>query len=168
VLDEVEPAYLVDMEDYRSEFLVGLAKAKKIALETIQQAQAKQKEFYDRQAGNPQYRLGERVMVYMPGDVTGKSWKLARPYHGPFRILSLMPTNAEVQLIEKPGDPSLFVALGRLRRCYPEMTDTSWTGRKKRNKTRKRVALPQIERAKTLSVRREGPITRSMARAQKD
>ena len=25
-------------------------------------------------------------MVYMPGDVTGKDWKLARPYHGPFRI----------------------------------------------------------------------------------
>ena len=47
VLDEVEPAYLVDMEDYRTEFLVSLAKAKKIALENIRQAQAKQKEFYD-------------------------------------------------------------------------------------------------------------------------
>ena len=139
VLDEVEPAYLVDMKDYRTEFLVGLAKAKKLALENIRQAQAKQKEFYDRQVGNPQYRLGERVMVYMPGDVTGKNWKLARPYHGPFRILSLTPTNAEVQLIEKPGDPSSFVALSRLRRCYPEMTDASWTGRKKRskNKTKK-------------------------------
>ena len=46
---EVEPAYLVDMKDYRTEFLVSLAKAKKIALENIRQAQAKQKEkeFYD-------------------------------------------------------------------------------------------------------------------------
>ena len=113
VLDEVEPAYFVDMEDYRMELLVGLAKAKKVALENIRQAQAKQQEFYDRQAGNLQYQLGERVMVNMPGDVTGKNWKLARPYHGPFRILSLTPTNAEVQ---KPGDPSLFVALGRLSR----------------------------------------------------
>ena len=50
-----------------------------------------------------------------------KSWKLARPYHGPFRILSVTPMNAEVQLIEKPGDPSLFVAIDRLRRCYPEI-----------------------------------------------
>ena len=170
VLDEVEPAYLVDMEDYRTEFLVGLAKTKKLALENIRQAQAKQKEFYDRQAGNPQYRLGERVMVYMPGDVTGKNWKLARPYHGPFRILSLTPTNAEVQLIEKPGDPSLFVALSRLRRCYPEMTDASWTGRKKRSKSKKkkRTALPQGSRAKAVPVRSEGPITRSMTRAQTD
>ena len=59
MLDEVEPAYLMDMEDYCMEFLASLAKVKKIALENIQQAQAKQKEFYDRQAGNPQYRLGE-------------------------------------------------------------------------------------------------------------
>ena len=35
VVDEVEPAYLVDMEDYRTEFLIGLAKAKKLALENI-------------------------------------------------------------------------------------------------------------------------------------
>ena len=105
-------------------------------------------------------------MVYMPGDVAGKSWK---PYHGPFRILT--PTNAEVQLSEKPGDPSLFMALDRLGICYPEMIDARWTGCKKRNKTRKRVLPPpptQVEKAKTVPVRREGPVTRSMTRAQKD
>ena len=91
-LDAVEAAYLVDMEDYCTELLVSLAKAKKIALENIRQAQAKQKEFHDWYAGNLQYRVGERMMVYMPGDVSGKSWKLARPYHEPFRILSLTPS----------------------------------------------------------------------------
>ena len=107
-------------------------------------------------------------MVYMPGDVSGKSWKLARPYHGPFRILSVTPTNAEVQLIEKPEEPSLFVALSRLRRCYPEMTDASWTGRKKRNKTNRRVFLSSTrDDTKNSSVRREGPVTRSMTRAQR-
>ena len=65
LLDEVEPAYFVNMEDYHMEFLVGLAKAKKVVLENVRQAQAKQKEFYDRQAGNLQYRLGERLMVYI-------------------------------------------------------------------------------------------------------
>ena len=158
----------MDMEDYRTELLVSLAKAKKIVLENIRHAQAKQKEFYDRHAGNPQYRVGERVMVYMPGDVSGKSWKLARPYHGPFRILSLTPTNAEVQLIEKAGDPSLFVALSRLRRCYPEMTDASWTDGKKRNKTNRQVfSSLSKEDTKASSVRREGPVTKSMIRAQK-
>ena len=85
-------------------------------------------------------------MVYMPGDVTGKSWKLARPYHGPFRILILTPTNAEVQLIEKPGNPSLFVALGRLRRRYPEMTDASWTGHKKRTRLGSELFPPRWRR----------------------
>ena len=66
----------------------------------------------------------------MPGDFTGKDWKLVRPYHGPFRITNVMPSNAEVQLIEKLQDPSLFVLLSRLRRCYPEMKDDSWTARK--------------------------------------
>ena len=55
------------------------------------------------------------MMVYVLGDVLGKNWKLARPYHGPYRILSITPTNAEVQLIKNPEESSLFVAISRLR-----------------------------------------------------
>ena len=99
------------MEDYRSEFLISQVKAQKLALENIQKAQCKQKEVYDRASENPKYRIGDRVMVYMPRDVSGKDWKLARPYHGLYRIISLTPTNAEVQLVEKPSDPTLFIAI---------------------------------------------------------
>ena len=28
------------------------------------------------------YEAGDRVMVYMPNAVKGKSWKLARPFYG--------------------------------------------------------------------------------------
>ena len=85
-------------------------------------------------------RVGDRMMVYMPGDVAEKDWKLARPYHGPYRVT---PTNAEVRLIEKPSDPTLFVAISRLRRCYPEIpVDASWTGRNKRAKRRGRSGRP--------------------------
>lgn len=74
-------------------------------------------------------------MVYMPGDVAGKDWKLARPYHGPYHIIGLTPTNTAVQLIEKFNDPTLFVALGRVRSCYPEIPpDVSWTGRNQKSK----------------------------------
>ena len=88
VLNQVNGAYLVDMEDYRTEFLVGMAKAHQIAVQNIRKAQARQIEFYDRQSEDALYRIGERVMVYIPGDVTGKDWKLAGPYHGPFCIIS--------------------------------------------------------------------------------
>ena len=170
VLGTTNAAYLVDMEDYRSEFLLSLAKAQKLALENIRKAQSKQKEFYDRASENPKYRIGDRVMTYMPGDITGKDWKLARPYHGPYRIISLTPTNAEVQLIERPSDPTLFVAISRLRRCYPEIpSDVSWTGRHKKAKRKRRSGRVQENSNSQLQnlPRREGPVTRSMARAAK-
>ena len=168
VLGNITEAYLVDMEDYRSEFLISLGKAQKLALENIRKAQEKQKEFYDRAAVSSRYRIGDRVMVYMPGDVAGKDWKLARPYHGPYHIISVTPTNAEVQLIEKPSDPALFVAISRLRRCYPEIpVDASWTGRNKKAKRKRRSGRPP-ERSQSRtesSIRREGPVTRLMTRA---
>ena len=165
VLGTTREAYLVDLEDYRSEFLITLARAQKLALENIRKAQEKQK-FYDRAARSPKYRLGDRVMVYMPGDVAGKDWKLARPYHGPYRITGLTPTNAEVQLIEKPSNPTLFVALGRVRRCYPEIPpDVSWTGRNQKSKRKRRSGQVQ-EQPKPQAPRREGPVTQSMTHAK--
>ena len=100
ILDQSRTTYLVDLDDYRTELVVNLKKARELALQNIQQAQEKQKAFYDRQSKSLPYRVGDRVMVFMPSEVTGKDRKLARPYHGPFRIIHLTPNNAEVQLIE--------------------------------------------------------------------
>ena len=87
------------------------------------------------------------VMVFMPSEVTGKNRKLARPYHGPYRIIAVTPTNAEVKLIERVSEPSIFVAIDRLHKCYPEVPDTCWTGRKqtrKRRSKRQTVTLPRF------------------------
>lgn len=152
VLGTLNEVYLVDMDDYRNEFLITMSKAQKFALENIRRAQEKEKRFYDRATKDPTYRVGERVMVYMPGDVAGKDWKLARPYHGPYRIVSLTPTNAEVQLIESPRDATMFVAISRVRRCYPEIpTDTSWTERRKKAKRKRRSG--QVRKSNKLSGR---------------
>ena len=48
-------------------------------------------------------------MVWMPGEIKGKSWKFACPYYGPFRVVS--PTNAEVVLVVKPDEETIFVSL---------------------------------------------------------
>lgn len=53
VLDQIRPGYLVDLDDYRTELLVNLAQAWKLALESIREAQKKQKAFYGRRSGNP-------------------------------------------------------------------------------------------------------------------
>ena len=70
----------------------------------IKQAQSKQKEMYDKHAKQPQYQIGDRVMVFMPSEKKGTTWKLARPFYGPYRIVNLIPTNAKVHIIDKPED----------------------------------------------------------------
>ena len=71
-------------------------------------------------------------MVLMPTEAKGEKRKLARPVHGPFRVLTVTPTNAEVRVVDDPKAASVFVALDRVRLCYPEQADVTWTGRSKR------------------------------------
>jgi len=59
-------------------------------------------------------------------EVQGTTWKFARPFHGPFRVVSLTPTNADVRLIDEPRSDSMFVSLSRVRPCYGELPDASW------------------------------------------
>jgi len=66
------------------------------------------------------------VFVHMPGDVSGKAWKFARPFHGPYRILELTPS---VCLVNKPQDTSIFVSLQRICMCPKEIPDEkTWYG----------------------------------------
>ena len=78
-------------------------------------------------------------MVFMPSESQGPERKLARPFHGPYRILALAPTNAEVRLVDDPKQDSIFMSLDRV--CsYP---DTTWTGPKKRHKKARRTQQQQ-------------------------
>ncbi len=82
----------------------------------------------------------------MPSKVQGKDRKLARPYHGPYRVLNVTPTNAEVTLIDRPRNPSIFVSLTRVRRCYDDMDDHSWTGgdKKSRKRPQQEVSVQEV------------------------
>ena len=66
---------LLDMDDYHTELVMSMAKAKKIAMESICRPQRKQMEFYGRHSGDAKYKVGEGFMVYMPRDVSGKKWE---------------------------------------------------------------------------------------------
>ena len=71
-------------------------------------------------------------MVYMPAEMRGKHWKLARPFHGPYRVLSVIPTNVEVQLVDDPTGDTIFVSLDRVCRCYAEKGNVTWSGWKRK------------------------------------
>ncbi len=156
VLSYSRSPYAVDLDEYKEEMTSNFSLAWKLASENISKAQAAQKKAYDRKTEEVDLRVGERVMVLMPSEVKGKTWKLARPFHGPYQVT---PTNAEVRLVDEPMSESIFVALNRVRRCYPEQANTTWTGRKKRKKLRRKV---QSDPAGVL--RNGGPVTRSMTR----
>ena len=78
--------------------------------------------------------------------------------------MTLIPTNAEVKLVDNVGDPSIFVALDRLRHCYPEIPDTSWTGRRKTRKRKSKCAANSSTSRAPTEPRTTGPVTRAMAR----
>ena len=125
VLDYQRSPYVVDTDDYKER---SLSDAWSSARENISEAQTRQKKFHDRKSTAPKIVVGDRVMVYMPKDSQGKNRKLARPYHGPYRVLSVTPTNVEVRLADKPKDDPIFISLDRVTLCYPELDDTSWDG----------------------------------------
>ena len=131
----------------------------------IATAQSNQKRYYDRHADEGKVRKGDQVMVFMPIETQGRDRKLARPYHGPYRVLNATTTNVEVSLIDKPKDPSIFISLYRVTPSYPGMGDCSWTER--RTKSQKRAQ--NTDKSQSTSCRNTGhrPITRSMTRQSK-
>ena len=149
-LSQPTTPYQVDIRDYRIELVTHLSDTWNLAQGNIAKAQAKQKRNYDRGSKELKLQKGDRVMVQMPGEVKGKSWKFARPHHGPFRVVSVTPTNAEVVLVDKPDEDTIFVSLKRVRPCYEELPDISWIGhsgvkvRRARNQ-RKRMKRQSIK-----------------------
>ena len=102
-------------------------------------------------------------MIHMPAAVTGKAWKLARPYHGPYRVVSVTPTNIEARLVDDMDAESIFVAVNRVRPCHPELPDSSWTGHRKWKGRKKRNSK---DSEKPVVVERQtGPVARSMSKS---
>ena len=154
-------AYLLDFQDYAAELVVHLSDAWALAHENIKAAQRKQKQHYDHRSSVSKLKVSDRVMVHFPSAAQGKAWKLARPYFGPYRIISLTPTNAEVQLVDQPDGETLFVALDCVRPCYAEMANDMRVGHGTRTKKTKRPKTVQSEGSTLPSTEYHGPTTRS-------
>ena len=58
----------------------------------------------------------ERVFLLKLSERTGESRKLARPFHGLYRIVSMDMNTAHVRKVDKPQEDTILVAVDRLRR----------------------------------------------------
>lgn len=108
---------------------------------------------YDKISMEFDLTVGDCVMVYMPQERKEKTRKVTI---GPYHVLSVTPSNVEVHLVDKP----IFVSLDRVRTCYPELGNVSWSGkltRKRQKKLGQTVANGQGNNG--TQVRRSGPVT---------
>ena len=165
-LSQPTTPYQVDLSDYKMELVANLSDAWAIAHSHIGSAQKKQKQQYDKRCKEMHWKVGDRVMVHMPGTIKGKAWKFARAFYRPYRVLALTPSNAEVRLVDKPEETSIFVSLDRLRACPEELPDVSWTGHTQKyrpQKTKNTGQFTHSPRQNPVTVQQSysGPMTRS-------
>ncbi len=101
----------MDVDDYRHELTDSLTTAWALVRENVKGAQDRQKRSYEKGTKDHVFKVGDRVMIHMPAAVTGKSWKLARLYPSPYRVLSVTHTNVEARLADDVDAESIFVAV---------------------------------------------------------
>ena len=162
-LSQPTTPYQVDLSDYKMELVANLSDAWAIAHSHIDSSQKKQKQQYDKRCKEMHWKVGDRVMVHMPGTIKGKAWKFARAFYGPYRVLALTPSNAEVRLVDKPEETSIFVSLDRLRACPEELPAVSWTGHTRKYRLQKTKNTTHSPKQNPVTMQRSysGPMTRS-------
>ena len=73
--------------DHRKRIDEKVELAQNLARENIKRSQQKMKEYYDRNASQPLFEVGQRVWVYTPKTKKGLSKKLLYNWFGPYRIV---------------------------------------------------------------------------------
>ena len=143
--------------------MLRLSTAWELVNTNIGKAQIAHKSYYDKFSKAVNVKPSDKVMVYMPAERQGSTWKLSRSFHGPCRVLTVTNTNVEVRLVDCPQDESMFVHLNWVRKCNPQQGDTVWVrSRRKRHKKKMRATdPPQRDGAMQPYT---GPFTRSCSR----
>ena len=113
------PSPAVALEDYREELVVSLSSARNLAAEMIQKAQTRYKLYYDKQARGTQIRIGAWVLVHFPHEESGRNRKLSKPWHGPYRVISMNDTNLTCTKVYFPQHGELNVHQSRVCPCPP-------------------------------------------------
>ena len=101
-------------------------------MQSIRKAQTRYKKQYDRHSTEPQYQIGDWVLVRFPQEETGRLRKLSRPWHGPFRITDINGPDVTVIRVYFPEDKPIQVHMLRVSPCPPDFpAGYYWYGKKK-------------------------------------
>ena len=133
---------VVGLREYGTDLCTRMSAAWESARKMVGKAQKRQKCFYDQKTRPPNFVEGERVFLFQPAVKTGEARKLARPFHGPYRIISLDTNTTHIRQVDEPQGDTILVALSRLRRCPDELGDSFWPPQKGRKKPTTTVWSP--------------------------
>ncbi len=106
-----------DVEDSREELVCSLATARNNAAESIRGAQRRYKKYHDQHATPYNYRVGSWAFVRFPQLETGKKCKLSRPWHGPYRVVSVTNPDVCVVKVYFPEDGEIRIHQSRVKPC---------------------------------------------------
>ena len=109
------------IEDYRETLITTLSSAHELAAASIRKSQDQSKRRYDEKAVIRDFRCGDWVLVKFPSDETGRTRKLSRPWHGPYRVLGKTDTTLRVEKVYRTEHTPLHVHQSRVKFCPPDL-----------------------------------------------
>ena len=109
-VDRVE----LNLADYQTEVAIRMSNAWESAKVAIKKAQKQQKTQYDKRARDPKLSIGDAVFVYFPAKKSGKAYKFARPFQGPYVVQKLFDNGVQVKKMGQSKCKPLRVSLNRV------------------------------------------------------
>ncbi|XP_065905553.1 uncharacterized protein [Dysidea avara] len=134
----------VDVDTYKGEIAVKMDEVWELAKNNIKKAQRSQKFYYDQQSKPSKFKVGDRVLVYIPAAKACKAYKFARPFHGPYRILEQNEIGVTICPVDKPHAEPIQVAYDRVRHCSELLPDKFWPTKAIKN-NKKQLLQPVSE-----------------------
>ena len=122
----------LDLDDNKSDLTHRMSEAWELAKDSVMKAQKSQKTQYDQSVRDFNTRVGGRVFIYMPAEKQTRTYKFARPFYGPYRVVERQGNTILAIPIDKPNSSPIHVSISRVRPCPEEIDDNSvWFGKKK-------------------------------------
>ena len=119
----------VDLDTYKGEIAIKFSAAWELAKENIKKAQQRQKKQYDCKTRLSEFKVADRVFVYMPAVKACKAYKFARSFHGPYRIVELSKTGIVVHPVDQLQADPIRVAYNRIHQYSGLIPDKFWPTR---------------------------------------
>lgn len=130
ISDYVIPRYAImaDQIDYVQEMVLRLRQIWQDADEAIKKAQSQYKHQHDKKSTSQDIIVGDRVMVLRSQLQIGETRKLASPFHGPYRVIRVTPTNADIIPVDDNAAKPETIHKNKLSKAHPALRPNTWLG----------------------------------------